>query len=147
SNVSWSSSATPPGPSSPFGPPSADMKMPPGPQCTVCGREYPDLAASSSASIVCANTGFRGSGLVSRTYVFDDRTPGMTRERRSMSGPSWPSWHSALEQAFQPKWRSSLPAVGSSDQPTTRPYDDDVRSQATTASASFAWPAGSNATT
>jgi hypothetical protein len=39
SKVSWSSSATPPGPSSPFGPPSADMKMPPGPQCTVCGRE------------------------------------------------------------------------------------------------------------
>ena len=27
------------GPSSPFAPPSADMKMPPGPQCTVCGRE------------------------------------------------------------------------------------------------------------
>ena len=79
SNVSWSSSATPPGPSSPFGPPSADMKMPPGPQCTVCGREYPALAASSPASIVCANTGFRGSGLVSRTYVFDDRMPGTRR--------------------------------------------------------------------
>ena len=28
-----------PGPSSPFAPPRADMKMPPGPQCTVCGRE------------------------------------------------------------------------------------------------------------
>ena len=64
-----------------------------------------------------------------------------------MEWPSWPSWHSALEQAFQPKWCSSLPAVGSSDQPTTRPYDDEAESQSTTASASFAWPAGSNATT
>jgi hypothetical protein len=30
-------------------------------------------------------------------------------------------WQRALEQAFQPKWWSSLPAVGSSDQPTTWP--------------------------
>src|SRR6516164_7519166 len=29
----------------------ADMNTPPGPQCTVCGREYPALAASSLASI------------------------------------------------------------------------------------------------
>ena len=39
------------------------MKMPPGPQCTVCGREYPALAASSSASIVCVTTGLAGVGL------------------------------------------------------------------------------------
>ena len=30
-----------------------------------------------------------------------------------------PSWQSALEHAFQPKWCSSLPDVGSSVQPTT----------------------------
>ena len=38
------------------------MKMPPGPQCTVCGREYPALAASSAASIVCVTTGLAGVG-------------------------------------------------------------------------------------
>ena len=39
SKVSWSISATPPGPSPPSAAPRLDMKMPPGPQCTVCGRE------------------------------------------------------------------------------------------------------------
>ena len=67
SNVSWSIRATPPGPSAPLVPPNADMKMPSGPQCTVCGREYPALAASSLASIVWVTTGWRGSGLVSST--------------------------------------------------------------------------------
>ena len=46
---------------------------PPGPQCRVCGREYPALAANSPASMVCVSTGLRGSGLVSRTYVVDER--------------------------------------------------------------------------
>src|SRR5216110_2554897 len=46
---------------------SADRKMPPGPQWTVCGREYPAFAASSSAVIVCASLGSRGSRFVSST--------------------------------------------------------------------------------
>src|SRR5262249_10512264 len=65
SKVSWSSSATPPGPSLPLAPPSADIKIPPGPQWIVWGREYPALAASSSAPISRITSGARGSGLVS----------------------------------------------------------------------------------
>jgi hypothetical protein len=60
-------------------PPGLDMKKPPGPQCTVCGREYPALAASSSGSMVRTTCGCRGSGLVSSTYVRDERIPGTIR--------------------------------------------------------------------
>jgi hypothetical protein len=128
------------------------MKIPPGPQCSVCGREYPALLANSSASIVCTTRGRRGSGLVSNTYVRDDLIPGTIRYRRSNPAPGtpcspWPGWHNALEQAFQPKWCNSLPAVGNSHHPTTEPYSGDDGSQSTTVIASLTRPAGSNAAT
>jgi len=74
----------------------------------------------------------------------EERRPGTSRYRRS-SGPwpLWPAWHRAEEQAFQPKWCSSLPAVGSSLQPTTWPWLAEDGSQSITAMASLALPAGS----
>ena len=74
----------------------------------------------------------------------EERRPGTSRYRRS-SGPwpLWPAWHRAEEQAFQPKWCSSLPAVGSSLQPTTLPNSGEAGSVSITVMASLAWPVGS----
>ena len=68
----------PPGPS-PSGAPSALMKMPSGPQWTVCGEAYPVRAASVSGSITFTIFGWRGSGLVSRMWMRDELMPGTTR--------------------------------------------------------------------
>ena len=55
------------------------MNTAPGPQCTVCGREYPASLPTSSASSTFVTAGALGSGSVSRMCTRDERMPGTTR--------------------------------------------------------------------
>ncbi len=55
------------------------MNTAPGPQCTVCGREYPATLPNSSPSMVLTTVGAAGSGSVSRMCTRDERMPGTTR--------------------------------------------------------------------
>jgi hypothetical protein len=125
------------------GPAQVEQEAPPGPQWTV-GAVRSRPFASSSAVISWTSVGCPDPPGV------QDRGPGgpqagdeQVAALQGLPVVALAGWHRALEQAFQPKWWSSLPAVGSSLQPTTCPKLAEDGWQSITAMASLAWPAGS----